>query len=135
MFLKINKIIWYVVAIQICLSFVAIHKDADTILDFAGMAIWCTWGTILLAFLYTFKKPSNILRAAILGAFALTSIASIWLLTYVSFTVLKYGPLNESGLIFIAFPFGYVGFGSIGVFLGIIFFFLKRKYLTLNLTG
>ncbi len=124
---KFNKYIWLVVVIQLLLSIVAFHKDADSLFDLVGLVIWCTWGTFILAFIFTKIDRSNKLLPAILGAFTLTSLLAIGFLAVTSFAVFSNGRLNESIIVFIIFPFGYIKFGIIGAVAGDLLFFAKGK--------
>ncbi|MEN8192552.1 MAG: hypothetical protein ABFS12_07020 [Bacteroidota bacterium] len=122
-----KKIIWLTVLVQWCLSIIAVHKDAETILEFIGMSLWCTGGAIIFAFVFTITKQHQKVQAAVLGAFVLTSLLAIGLLAFLSIVTVFQGPLKEVGMIFIAFPFGYVKFGIIGAVIGLLINYYKNR--------
>lgn len=122
-----NKTVWSIVVIQCTLSIVAIHKDAQTIIDFVGMTLLTSGGAIFLSSFYTLCKNYPKIRAACLGSFLLTSICAIALLTFIAVTVIFQGPLKESGLIFIAFLIYYIPLGIVGAIIGLAVFFIKKR--------
>ena len=117
---KLIKIIWTLTFIQVLLSILAISKDAKTLYDFFGLILLCSGGAVLLATLSSLKNIRGEIHSALVGAHLLTSTLAISLLSFISYTTLTGGPLEESGLIFVVFPTGYIKYSVVGAALGII---------------
>ena len=121
---KISMLMISFLVIQILLTLLAIHKDANSILDFIGVPFWCSWANILMFLVFKFNGKAFVSKFnyALIGAFLATSIAIIIFLILISLIVLINGPLKESALIFVSIPAIYLIFGLIGGIFGIINF-------------
>ena len=125
-----RKIAWYVVAVLAVMSGFAIFMDAHGIFDLLGVILWCTWAPLLLA-LMLHKMPTlqSIKAYVTFGAFWATSLAAVVILGFISFAVLSDGPLNESALIFIVFPYAFIQAAVIGALVGsVAWWFMNRRH-------
>ena len=127
-----KKFVFIFMVAQILLTWVSLHKDMPiataSTMDIVVMPLLVVGSTIIPAVWALAAKKGE--APFFIGMFTFLFISSINILglLYIIYGVLFYGPLNESGLIFIAFPaYGFRLFIG-GVISGAIIYYL-RKYL------
>jgi hypothetical protein len=100
------------------MSLFASIRDVDNVFDLVGVTLWCIWAPWLLAILVNRSTMHGLYAYSIFGAFAATSLFSFVLLFFIAIVALLNGQLNESGLIFVVFPYGFILFGGMGAMVG-----------------
>ena len=118
------KFFWFFVGVVALLSFISGIGNSASLLDNLSFILWCSWAPLLIAAIYQIFGHQSVLLQYILSfAFIGVTLFACDILSMTTHVVLTSGPLNESGLIFIVMPFGFVKYGVYGGLLGSAIYF------------
>lgn len=110
------------------LAAISVSKDGGGVIDLIGIIIWCTWAPLIAVFLLRNSfQTKSLYRYSVFGVFVATSLFSFITLTIISFQTLVHGPLNESGMMFMIFPIGFVNFGVVGAVIGAVVHWINNR--------
>lgn len=118
-----------IVGLLALMSLFSIISDSVGVIELFGIMLWCTWAPLLFAILlHRLPAVKSLYAYSLFCAFTATSLFSFVLLSFILIAVIVNGPLNEAGLIYIAFPYGFIQFGVIGAGIGaLLWWFMSRR--------
>jgi hypothetical protein len=123
-----TKFFWFLTCIIVALSFISGMGSSESILDTLFLILWCSWGPLIFAAIYQVAKNGTLTQYVIGSAFLGVTGFAFYILSLTTYAVVTSGPLNESALIFIAMPFGFLKFSLLGSVCGGAIYYLLKLY-------
>jgi len=126
---RMGYFFWFITLILVVMSVISSEGITESTSDLIIFVLLSTWAPVLFALLHSaLGKNKNFFQFVFASAFTAVAGTGIYILSLASMQVLKSGPLEASGMIFVALPLLYFKYAFYGTMFGALAFLVVRLF-------